>query len=77
MHICNFNFNQSIQMAFQKSYHKSSFPELFVYLFIYVILGPHLQHVEVPRLGVASELQVPAYTTATATPDLNHICNLH
>ena len=77
MHICNFNFNQSIQMAFQKSYHKSSFPELFVYLFIYVILGPHLQHVEVPRLGVASELQVPAYTTATATPVLNHICNLH
>ena len=24
---------------------------------------------EVPRLGVQSELQLPAYTTATATPD--------
>ena len=27
-------------------------------------LGPHLQHMEVPRLGVKSELQPLAYTTA-------------
>ena len=32
---------------------------------------------EVPRLGVESELQLPAYTTATATPDPSRICNLH
>ena len=32
---------------------------------------------EVPRIGVESELQLPAYTTATATPDLSHICDLH
>ena len=32
---------------------------------------------EVPRLGVESELQLPAYTTATATLDLNDIGNLH
>ena len=32
---------------------------------------------EVPRLGVKSELQLPAYTTATATPDPSHICDLH
>ena len=32
---------------------------------------------EVPRLRVESELQLLAYTTATATPDLSHICNLH
>ena len=32
---------------------------------------------EVPRLGVESELQLPAYTTATATPDESGICNLH
>ena len=31
---------------------------------------------EVPRLGVKSELQLPAYTTATATPDLSCILNL-
>ena len=30
---------------------------------------------EVPRLGVKSELQLPAY--ATATPDPSHICDLH
>ena len=32
---------------------------------------------EVPRLGVKSELQLQAYTTATATPDPSCICNLH
>ena len=32
---------------------------------------------EVPRLGVQSELQLPAYTTATATPDPSHVCDLH
>ena len=31
---------------------------------------------EVPRLGVEPELQLPAYTTATATQDLSHIYNL-
>ena len=34
-----------------------------------VFLGPHWRHMEVPRLGSWSELQVPAYTTATAMPD--------
>ena len=31
---------------------------------------------EVPSLGVESELQLPAYTTATATSDLSHLCKL-
>ena len=43
----------------------------------FVFLGPYLQHVEVPRLGVELELQLPAYITATATWDLNCICDLH
>ena len=30
---------------------------------------------EVPRLGVELELQLLAYTTATATLDLSHICD--
>ena len=39
----------------------------FIYLFIYfVFLGPHPWHMEVPRLGVESELQLLACTTATA-----------
>ena len=31
---------------------------------------------EVPRLGVKSELQLPTYTTATPVPDLSQICDL-
>ena len=30
-----------------------------------------MQYMEVPMLGVESELQLPAYTTATVTPDLS------
>ena len=33
----------------------------------FTFLGLHLQHVEIPWPGVKSELQLPAYTTATAT----------
>ena len=33
-------------------------------------------HIEVPEPGVESELQLPAYTTAKAMPDLSHICDL-
>ena len=32
---------------------------------------------EVPRLGIESDLQLPAYTTATATQDLSRVCDLH
>ena len=32
---------------------------------------------EVPRLGVESELQLLAYSTATAMPDSRRICDLH
>ena len=32
---------------------------------------------EVPRLGAESKLQLLAYTTARATQDLSHVCNLH
>ena len=40
-------------------------------LFIYFLsfLGPYPQHMEVPRLGVESELQLLAYATATAMSD--------
>ena len=42
-----------------------------------VFLGPHPWHMEVPGLGVESELQLPAYTTVTAMPDPSCVCNLH
>ena len=41
--------------------------------FLFPFLGPHLQHMEVPRLGVESELQLQSYTIATATRDLSPI----
>ena len=37
------------------------------YLFIFAFSGPHSRPMEVPRLGVELELQLLAYTTATAT----------
>ena len=39
-----------------------------MFFLLFFFLGPHLQHREVPRLGVESELQLLAYTTAIATP---------
>ena len=53
--------------------------QTFIYLltYLFVFLGLHPQHVEVPRLGVESELQLPAYSTAPAMPDPSHICDLH
>ena len=40
-------------------------------------LEPRPRHMEVPRLGVESELQLPAYTAATATQDPSQVCNLY
>ena len=47
--------------------------------FFSVFLEPHPRHMEVPKLGVESELQLLAYTTATATAtwDPSCICDLH
>ena len=40
-------------------------------------LGLHPRHMEIPMLGVKSELELLAYTTATATQDPSLICNLY
>ena len=40
-----------------------------IFFFFFGFLGPHLWHVEVCRLGVELELQLPAYDAATATWD--------
>ena len=37
------------------------------FFFFFLFLGPHLHYMEFPGLGVKSELQLLAYTTATAT----------
>ena len=43
----------------------------------FVFVRPHPGHMEVPRLGVELELQLLDYTTATATQDPSHVCDLH
>ena len=48
----------------------------FYFILFFGFLGLCPQHVEVPRLGVESELQLLACTTATATQDPNHIGDL-
>ena len=54
---------------------EENMPNLFFFFFFF--LGLHLWHMEVPRLEVKSELQLPAYATATATLVLSHTAKLH
>ena len=49
----------------------------FFFFLLFFFLGLNPRHMEILRLGVESELQLPAYTTATATPDLSHGCDLY
>ena len=49
---------------------------VFCFVFLsFIFSGLHLRHMEVPRLRDESELYSPAYTTATAMPDLSRICS--
>ena len=48
-----------------------------IIIIIIYFLGLHLGYMEVPRLGVESELQLSAYTTATAMQDPSLVCNLY
>ena len=78
--------NQPRQVIFLSSHQlREAFPDprcmyVCVYVCMYVcicFLGPHPWHMEVPRLGVQSELQLLAYTTTTATSDVSRVCDLH
>ena len=61
--------------GFKRSTSKASNQEALLFLRLFV-LGLHQQHMEVPRLGVKSELQLPAYATAMATQDPSCIFDL-
>ena len=41
----------------------------------FVFLGLYPWYMEVPRLVVKSELQLPSYATSTAMPDLSCVCD--
>ena len=53
------------------------FLSFFFFLSFLPVLGLLWWHMEVPRLEVEWELQLPAYTRAIATQDPSHICNLY
>ena len=55
----------------------SSLAHYLFFFFFFVFLGPHSWHMEVPRLGLESELQQQAYTTVTAMRDPSRICDLY
>ena len=62
----------------QVYFHFYIFLDLSCYFFFPLLffLRLHLQHMEVPGLGVESELQLPAHATATATPSWSRIGRL-
>ena len=47
------------------------------FVFCFLFLGLHLQHMEVPRLGIDLELELQAYIRATAMRDPIHVWELH
>ena len=49
----------------------------FLIFYFFCFVGLHARHMEVPRLGVKSELHLLAYATATAIPDPKNVCDLH
>ena len=49
----------------------------FIIKVFFFFLGLHMQHMEAPKLGAMLELQLPAYTTATATQDPSSVCDLY
>ena len=55
----------------------SFFLSFFLFFFFFFGLLGLQQHMEFPRLGVQSELQLPTYTKATAMPDPSGIFDLH
>ena len=50
---------------------------LFFFFFFGLFLGLPLGHMEVPRLEVKSQPQLPVQATATVSQDLSHVCDLH
>ena len=61
----NFNNNKICWIAWAILFSLSPF----FFFFFLAFLGLYPWHMEVPRLGVKPELQLPAYTTATIPPD--------
>ena len=76
MHVCNISELIQATITFDINLNRKKY--YFPYLCCCCcFLGPHLQHMEVPRLRLELEPQLLAYTTARVMPDPSRICNLH
>jgi len=76
INICSL-FEEKVFWLFFSSFFRAAQVLSLSFFFFPCFLGLHLQHMEVPRLGVKSELQLLPYTMATTTWDLSHICSRH
>ena len=74
-------FSQSVVclfILFNSVFHRAEVLKNFFLAFIlFYFLEAHPWHMDVPRLGVRPELQLPVYTTATATQGPSHGCDPH
>ena len=86
IYVCFISFLSSMyHCIIDTMYHYISFLSLMFYSFFgccccffafLSFLGLHQRHMEVPRLGVESELYPPAYARAAAMWDLIRVCDL-
>ena len=67
------SFSRNQQWSLLLSFHPKGFWPPLTFFFL---LGLHLWHMGVPQQGVESELQFPAFATATAILDPSCICDL-
>ena len=61
----------NVQTSSNKIKMRKLLPYYYYYYYYLVFLGLHPWHMEVPRLGVESELHLWAYDTATVIQDLS------
>ena len=75
MHVYySYIYTSVLNKQMQRTFCKAIFTLLFLF---FCFLGLHLRYMEVPSLGVESELQLLAYTTATAKQDVSCVWDLH
>ena len=70
------SFESKHRQGWDRSWRPGQLERVFLF-FIFLLFGATPTLMGVPRLGVKVELQLPAYTTATAILDQNRFCNLH
>ena len=60
----------------QLVFYRTHCEKTLIFLLFFFSSSQHLKYLEIPRLGIQLEWQLPTYTTAMATSDLSQICDL-